>query len=257
MWHLIKAYISFLIKSKNQYGVHSPFVYELITKCFYDKRHQDSYPLIQKYRQSLLKNHHYIQVTDFGAGSRVFKSDKRKVSAIAKNAGITSKRAKLLNRLIPFLEITTALELGTSLGIGTAAMAIGNNNVQVTTVEGCPQTIEIAKNTFEVFELDTIHLINSNFEEVLATLSDHTFDLVYIDGNHQKEATLRYFETLLKNKHNDSVFIFDDIHWSVDMENAWKVIKKHSEVKVTIDTFQWGFVFFRKEQVKQDFIIRM
>ena len=40
------------------------------------------------------------------------------------------------------------------------------------------------------------------------------------------------------------------------MEEAWEIIKKHPKVTVTIDTFQWGIVFFRSEQVKEDFIVR-
>jgi hypothetical protein len=41
------------------------------------------------------------------------------------------------------------------------------------------------------------------------------------------------------------------------METAWEMIKKHPKVTVTIDTFQWGLVFFRREQHKEHFIIRV
>ena len=54
-----------------------------------------------------------------------------------------------------------------------------------------------------------------------------------------------------------TVFIFDDIHLSEEMEEAWKEIKKHPKVQVTIDTFYLGLVFFRREQAKQDFKIRL
>jgi predicted O-methyltransferase YrrM len=83
-----------------------------------------------------------------------------------------------------------------------------------------------------------------------------TFDLIYFDGNHSKKATLDYFEMLLPTINNQSVWIFDDIHWSKDMEEAWEIIKTHSKVTVTIDTFQWGMVFFRYEQPKEHFVIR-
>ena len=57
--------------------------------------------------------------------------------------------------------------------------------------------------------------------------------------------------------HNDSVFIFDDIHWSKGMEEAWEEIKAHPRVRVTIDSFFWGIVFFRQEQEKEHFTIRL
>ena len=136
-------------------------------------------------------------------------------------------------------------------------MSLGNPKGSVTTVEGCPETAKIANQQFEKFELNNIALKVSNFETELETLKHHDFDLIYIDGNHQKEATLNYFETLLNAVHNNSVIIFDDIYWSQPMTEAWEQIKQHPKVTVTIDTFFWGFVFFRKEQEKEHFIIRV
>ena len=69
-------------------------------------------------------------------------------------------------------------------------------------------------------------------------------------------ATKKYFEMCLPNIHNDTVFVFDDIYWSKGMENAWNYIKGHSEVKATVDLFQFGLVFFRKELANQYFKIR-
>ncbi|MEM6718789.1 MAG: class I SAM-dependent methyltransferase [Bacteroidota bacterium] len=254
MWYQIFAYFRFLAKSTNQHGIHSPFVYDLVTKCFYDKQPTAHYQTIQNYRETLLKNDTIIEVKDFGAGSRVFSSDKRKVSAIAKNAGITQKRAQLLSRLTSYFNCNKCLELGTSLGIGTIAM---QNATDVYTIEGCPETAKIAEQQLRKFEMDNVSITIAPFEKALSQFNDELFDLIYFDGNHQKEATLSYFEQLLKTAHNDTVFIFDDIHWSKDMTEAWETIKNHQKVTVTIDTFFWGFVFFRKEQVKEHFIVRL
>jgi len=257
MWHFIKSYIKFLIKSNNQHGVHSPFVYNLLTKCFYNKSSFKAYQTLKAYRHQLYENHSTISVTDFGAGSRVFKSDQRAISKIAKNAGITDKRAQLLFRIVNYFKSEKILELGTSLGIATTALSIGNPKGKVITVEGCPETAKIANQQFETFELHNIDLRISTFETELSTLKSQVFDFIYVDGNHQKEATLNYFEILLNSVHNNSVIVFDDIHWSKPMTEAWQQIKKHPKVTLTIDTFSWGFVFFRKEQETEHFIIRM
>ena len=276
----LKSYLNFLLKSQNQHGLHSPFVYDLVTKCFYDKSDHDGYELIKNYRNDLLRNKELIEITDFGAGSRVFKSNERPVFSIAKNAGITLHRAKLLFRLTNYLNISNALELGTSLGIASSAIA-ANKKTSLITIEGCPETSKIARQQFKKYDLNNIQLMHAQFETAISQLKSDLnnkqqttnnrqsltpnselripskFDLIYFDGNHQKEATLKYFEKLLPTAHNDSVFIFDDIHWSAGMEDAWEEIKKHPKVNVTIDTFQWGLVFFRQEQVKQDFFIRV
>jgi phage pi2 protein 07 len=56
---------------------------------------------------------------------------------------------------------------------------------------------------------------------------------------------------------NDSVWIFNDNHKSIENENTWEIIKKHPKVKVTIDVFHFGIVFFRAEQEKEHFVIRV
>jgi hypothetical protein len=105
------------------------------------------------------------------------------------------------------------------------------------------------------FPNNAVEFVNTEFNLFFENLKPQIFDLVYFDGNHSKKATLDYFEALLPTISNDSVWIFDDIHWSADMEDAWEIIKNHPKVSVTIDTFQWGIVFFRAEQEKEHFII--
>jgi len=252
----IIAYIKFLFRSTNEHGVHSPFVYDLITKCFYDKKPYSAYKKLALYRNELLNNGNSIQVTDFGAGSRVFKSNTRVVSAIAKTAGITPKRAKLLARLAKYFDFKSALELGTSLGLASSAIAFGNPKTKITTTEGCLETSKIAQQQFKKHELNNINAEVTDFSPFLQK-GISNYDLVYFDGNHQKKATLEYFNLLIDNINDYSVFIFDDIHWSSEMEEAWEEIKNHPKVTITVDTFFWGFVFFRTEtKHKEHFIIR-
>ena len=257
MFYQIIQYIKFLSKSSNQHGVHSPFVYHLITKCFYNKSKLEAYPLFSNYKNSLLKNKNIIKVTDLGAGSIAMKQQERSVSSMAKNAGTTTNRAKLLFRVVSYFKCHTILELGTSLGIATHAMSLANPEASITTIEGCPHISEFTKNNFEKHQLNNVNLITGHFNDEIKKLTSNKYDLIFFDGNHQKEATLNYFETLLQTAHNDSVFIFDDIYWSKNMTQAWEIIKNHPKVTVTIDTFYWGFVFFRKEQVNEHFVVRV
>ncbi|WP_433778981.1 O-methyltransferase [Flavobacterium anhuiense] len=254
----IQSYLKFLWYSKNEHAVHSPFVFSLLTKCFYDKKSKPEYAILKKYRKTLLEDKNFIEVTDFGAGSRVFKSNRRQISKIAQTAGISPKRAELLFRVTNYFKPEKILEIGTSLGLATAALALGNPKAKVVTIEGCPNTANVAQNQLTEFDYHNVENVISEFESFLISenIQATNYDLIYFDGNHSKKATLEYFELLLPTINNDSVWIFDDIHWSEDMEEAWKMIKNHPQVKVTIDTFQWGFVFFRREQPKEHFIIR-
>ena len=239
--------------------MHSPFVFDLVTKCFYDNTKYPEYEQLKSYRKSLLENKNTIEVTDFGVGSRVFKSNTREISKIAQTAGINPKNAELLFRIVRYFQPKSVLEIGTSLGLATSALSLGNSNAKIITLEGCPNTMATAKKMFQVssfkFPNNAVDFVNTEFNLFFENLKPQIFDLVYFDGNHSKKATLEYFEALLPTISNDSVWIFDDIHWSADMEEAWEIIKNHPKVSVTIDTFQWGIVFFRTEQEKEHFII--
>lgn len=252
----IKSYLRFLSRSVNEHGLHSPFLFDLATKCFYDKKQYPEYELIRKYRQRLLGSETTIEVSDFGAGSRVFRSNSRKVGQIARNAGISAKRSELLARLVRYFNSKSILELGTSVGLATVCLASGKNR-HVISIEGCRETAKVAFENLQASGVDNVQIVVGEFGPVLSTLEENDkFDLIYFDGNHQKDATLTYFDLLLKTAHNDSVWIFDDIHWSEGMTEAWEQIKIHPKVTVTIDTYQWGLVFFRQEQVKEHFVVR-
>ncbi|WP_242117927.1 O-methyltransferase [Aestuariivivens sediminicola] len=250
-------YIRFLFNSTNQHGVHSPFVFNLVTQCFYDTTDHKAYHQLKQYRQELIKDKRRIHVTDLGAGSQVMKRQERKISRIAERAGTTLSRAKLLFRLSQYFNCQTVLELGTSLGMATYALSLGNPKVRLTTIEGCPNLAAHTQQQLQNHGATQIESINGAFGNVLQQVKSNNYDLVFFDGNHQKEATLAYFDTLLDTAHNDSLFIFDDIYWSKGMTEAWETIKQHPRVTVTIDTFFWGMVFFRKEQAKEHFRIRV
>jgi len=263
----IKSYLKFLWHSKNEHAVHSPFVFLLLTKCFYDKKPKPEYTVLKEYRNSLLQNKNTIGVTDFGAGSRVFKSNVRAIDKIAKNAGISAKRAELLFRITNYFQLDpsdseqakqTILEIGTSLGLATSALSLGNPKAKITTLEGCPETAQQAQLQLQKFNCNNVESIVTEFTDYFKNHQPSTihYQLIYFDGNHSINATLEYFELLLPTITNETIWIFDDIHWSQEMEDAWKIIQNHPKVTVSIDTFQWGFVFFRYEQPKQHFIIR-
>ncbi|MBI9041372.1 O-methyltransferase [Lutibacter sp.] len=258
MWFKISTYISFLLKSTNQHGVHSPFVYNLVTKCFYSKTNRAKILLFKKIKKHLKNNTSEIEISDFGKGSRVFKSNTRKISDIAKIAGITTKKAFLLIRLVEYFNPKNVLEIGSSVGLGSCALHIGNANSNIYTLEGCKNTAEIAEKTFNQFQLKNIQLIVGNFQNTLPEIIEKTnFNFIYFDGNHQKEATLNYFNRCLQAADTNAIFIFDDIYWNKEMHETWEIIKQHPKVTVTINTYFWGIVFFRNEQLKQHFTIRV
>ena len=255
---MIKEYLKFLIKSSNEHGVHSPFVFDLVTKCFYKKNNVYKWKNFLSIKKQLLDNKNYIKVTDFGSGSKVFNSNERQILKIVKVAGISNKKAKILIKIINYFSPKNILEIGTSVGLGTSAFKIGNLNSEITTLEGCPETAKVAKDLFLNNSLKNIEIIIGDFKETLPkVVKNDSFDCIYFDGNHTKKATLTYFNYCLPTIKNNSFWIFDDIYWNSEMKQAWSKIKNHPKVTVSVDVFHFGIVFFRKEQAEEHFKIRV
>jgi predicted O-methyltransferase YrrM len=261
-------YFRYYITASNGrgHGVHSPFIFNFITNVLNDDRYFQSYGEIEELRKKLLLDKTILEVEDFGAGSVNFKTklaaghaDRRSIASIAKNAAKSKKFGRLLFRMINYYQPETILELGTSLGISTCYLAAANPAARVVTMEGASQIARVARQNFETSGFKNIELTAGNFDEtlpsVIAKLS--RIDFAFIDGNHRKEPTERYFNQLLSRSSASSIFVFDDIHWSKEMEQAWDTIKKDIRVTCTIDLFFIGIVFFNTSfKEKQNITIR-
>ncbi|GAA4208824.1 hypothetical protein GCM10022289_33260 [Pedobacter jeongneungensis] len=258
LFQFITDYLKHRLTAKSRHGTHSPFVYKLADEVIYDFTDKSEYKNIEEQRKKLFNDDSIITVTDLGAGSHLNKNRTKKVSQIAKNALKSPRLAKLIYRLAKNTKPKSAIELGTCLGITTAYLAKTNPETEIITIEGCPQTAEVAKKNFEALNLDNIELHIGNFDLILPDIiaKQPSLDFVYIDGNHRKDATLNYFKWCLPKVNENSLLIFDDIYWSEGMKEAWTEIKNHPDVSVTVDLFWIGLVYFKKGQVKEHFKLK-
>lgn len=258
---MIFAYFRYLARARDEHSLHSPFLYSLYTQVIRaDNRRERDFVPFRVLRNELRRSREIITITDLGAGSKVNAAQQRTIGNIARHSQKTARFGRLLFRLIQRFHAKTILDLGTSLGLTTAylARAAESDGGRVLTFEGCPQTADKAQRNFERLSLHNIELIVGNLDETLATrvAASQPIDFVFFDANHRYEPTIRYFEICRTKVHNDTVFVFDDIHWSAEMEQAWEYIRAHPAVSVTVDLFWVGLVFFRQEQPKQNFVLR-
>ncbi|WP_375434518.1 O-methyltransferase [uncultured Hymenobacter sp.] len=252
-------YVQFFFRSGNAHGLHSPFVFELYNQIIQHDGQFSAFNDIEARRRELLQSQQFIEVRDFGAGSHTGAGRQRRVGDIARTAAKPSKLAQLLFRLVNYFRPRTILELGTSLGLTTAYLAAADSRSRVLTFEGCPNTAQIARETFRALHLRNIELIEGNLDQTLApalAALNVPLDFAFFDGNHRYEPTLRYFNLCVAHRTEQSVFVLDDIHWSAEMERAWNTIRQHPEVRLTIDLFFVGLVFFRRNQPRQHFRLR-
>lgn len=261
MFYHVKAYVKYQTRTQKLKEVQSDFIREFVSTCFYDKKKYAEYEDLKKYRKYLFNHEGTVDVVDFGAGSQVFDTNIREISKVAKTAGVSARNAELLFRIVRHLQPETILEIGTSLGLATSALSMGNPKAKLKTLEGCANTQSVPKEAFEsdktAFSSENVNFVTTEFSSYFESpeaIREST-DLIYFDGNHSKEATIAYFDALLPTVNDSTVWLFDDIHWSEGMEEAWEYIKSHASVTATIDAFQWGIVFFKRDLKEEHCII--
>ena len=248
---LAKKFLKYYLTASNRkgHGMHSPFVYDLIRNVINNGNGYALPSAVEEARKKLLSSHEEIVVEDFGAGSRKKARATRKVADIAKHALKSPKYAAFLYRLAHHYKPATVMELGTSLGITSAYLAKAVPDSTVYTIEGSGAVREKAVSVFNDLGIQNIESVKGEFDLLLPEILTRvgSVDLAYVDGNHRKEPTVRYFHALLEKADNNSIMAFDDIHWSSEMEAAWEEIKNHQSVRCSIDLFFLGIVFFRQE----------
>jgi predicted O-methyltransferase YrrM len=257
MFFRIIEYIKYFLKAGSAYSIHAPFTYDFYTRVIRSgHKFPENLREIEKHRSVLLRSKDSIQVTDFGTGEMKEKNI-RKISKIVRSYANNKRDAFLLYRIIQYFRPSTILELGTSVGLTTLYFAKANSDASIYTIEGCPETAHLARQNFDSFGLN-INLLVGKIDDVLPDLlnKEISLDLVFFDGNHTMQATLKYFDLCIQNANEKAIFIFDDIYWSHGMKEAWQTIISNDQVTVSIDLYKMGIVFFKKNTAKQHFVLK-
>ncbi|MGB1032459.1 MAG: O-methyltransferase, partial [Flavobacteriales bacterium] len=221
--------------------------------CCDKGRKYNAFDTLEKERRSLLSNNTRLEITDYGAGSKVFTSNQRSISQIAKTSLKSGKQAQLLFRLNVFLKAERVLELGTSLGLTAAYLS--KSASQVVTIEGDESIHLEAKKLFQKLNLKNVDALNGEFEKVIPNLSGK-FDLIFIDGHHDGDATLNYLDILYPMLSAQGCFVLDDIRWSKSMNEAWKHASFDERFNASVDLFEMGILFKQPGQTKENFVVR-
>jgi predicted O-methyltransferase YrrM len=251
---MVKKYLTYLFNRVNAHGIHSPFVFKFYNEVIL-KAKRASQTKVEIIRRTLIRSKEVITVNDLGAGSRKTSKPQRSVSKIAKHAGMSKKQGQLIARIIDFYGFKKGLEIGTSTGIGAAYMASSTNYSGIS-IEGCEATARIAQKNLAQAGFSNIEVKVGEFSEVLDSLPAEKFDFIYIDGNHRKLPTLDYFEYALNHSTENAFIVFDDIHWSDEMEDAWEIIRQDERINLSMDLFKLGIISKRSGQRKQHFIVK-
>jgi predicted O-methyltransferase YrrM len=256
----IVKYLKYILLAHHRkgHGIHSPFVFDLVSRVFKKETDPAIISTVEKIRTKLISDRRKILVRDLGAGSQTLKPQSRFISEIARHSPVSRKYGRLLSNLAGEFGKPLIIELGTSFGISTMYMAASCKDSTVYTIEGCSEIAAIAKENFTEAGLTNIKIFEGSFDKVLPDLFKDGAKpgLIFIDGNHRKEAVIKYFNMLAEISGNKTAVIIDDINYSKEMGEAWKEIKLHKKISVSIDICRMGILFFREGINHNDYVIR-
>ncbi len=198
--------------------------------------------LIENIRSGLVRDSTLLSDFSLGAGSR---NRQRTVGDAIRDSSVSARYGRLLYRLAAWHKPSQVIELGTAAGISTLYLASGCRDAEVITVEGHPQLASLAEDNLRKSGLNKVTVLNIPFEAAIPYLSGKLAPdaLVFIDGNHTREATLKYFSTFAGHPGMNPILIMDDINWSPGMRSAWQQIHKKTGTGVFMDLFFMGIYF--------------
>ena len=221
-----------------------------------DEQEQKWVACIEDLRSTLENDHKEVSITDYGAGQsdssysdQEMYAGKEHITTVSEICRTSSKRdiwALILFKLVREFQPNICLELGTSLGFSAAYQRAAqeiNNNGRLITFEGADALVSLSTQNFQKLGLGNITVVGGRFQDtLLKTIDDINtpIDYAFIDGHHDQQATIDYFEILLPHLADKAVVIFDDINWSQGMQVAWKEIIQHSQIKLSVDLHAIG-----------------
>jgi predicted O-methyltransferase YrrM len=260
MIDLIARYLLHQIRSKGRYGIHSPFVYEFVTQVL-PARRQPQLDRIERLRRETSRRQETLEIQDLGAGygGQHQAVIRKRLSEVVRSSARSRREGGLLHRIVAHYQPQAGLELGTNLGFSTLYQVSAAPEGQWITIEGAPALADIARKHLAQFGLSKVQLLQGEFGEVMEQKIDWKKfrpDYVLLDGNHRREPTLGYVEWLMPRVADGALLILDDIHWSSEMEKAWRTICAHPEVSVSMDLWHLGICTIRRPQAKEHFQIR-
>lgn len=220
---------------------------------------------IEAMRERLNARTDRIRLIDYGSGPHQGRTVEEAYEGIASDAivgEVAAKRSKRFPWTLALFEIVrhggvrNALELGAAYGVSAsyqAAAIVLNGGGRFTTIEGDPEQANIAQSNLADLGLDA-SIVVGRFQDVLTGTLDELapIDYVFIDGHHERDATIAYFEQTLPALEDGAIAVFDDISWSDGMRDAWSSLSEHPRVAVAVDLVAIGVCVVRKDVAERE-----
>lgn len=240
MWHSLLRifdYWGYFFQSTDLHGIHSPFIYQFSEFCFYHKREKR------------------IQYIEIQRSKMLMSSGKLRDYSISKFTDrftLDAKYCFALHRISHFLNVSTINEYGLTVGIETNYLLEYALNQKKQSVN---YAYHYSENQVKQFTNETWY--KEIVQAPLVSISNPSpWELHIIHQHDNPDEIWDYADKILKLAHNHTVVILSNIHLTDDHTLNWRRLQNDERTGVSLDLFNMGIIFFRKEQPKEHFTLR-
>jgi predicted O-methyltransferase YrrM len=192
---------------------------------------------IERHRRAMLQDRSALAPDDMGGPYDVGQT-------VSDACAVSKKRiaAEFLAALARVAAPRNAIELGTNVGVSAAYIATEMQAGILTTFEASPARIALAVRMHQSLGLSNVQYVQGLFQDTLpaALRKLGQIDFAFIDGHHQYQPTLDYFELIYPYMSPGSIIVCDDIRWSDGMRKAWSELGQDKRFSIVADFYKVG-----------------
>lgn len=213
--------ILYKIRHHRGHGIHSPFVFNLVTKVVEEKTPYHAYEDIMFVLESMSHKYYHL-----------------------------NKSNKLLFRLVNYFGSRRILEIGAGYGVNTLCLTAPSKDIKCISVETSEKKYFEAQKLYTKWDRDiTLHTGNT-----LPDIVDKQ-DCIFIDLANCSFLPSDLNQYLLKLSYDKTFIIVKGIRTNKRHQMLWKNIKEIESRTVALDLFNIGIIFFDKKLYRWNYKI--
>ena len=220
------------------YGVHSPFVFDLLTTVIEEHQLYYCYEQLHTVRLQILQRSDKVMY-----GNREYRVEK-----LLEKYGFTEPEHRLLFRLANRFQPETVFSTGSDFGLTPLYLTAYAADSACIVIEPEPSIASFTRAYLDKYSTASVEL-----RDDVGKIPDKIDFFVWSHFPDNYPFSLQTFDRFLPQIHEGSVMIISGINASMQNRKTWKTICAHPKVTVTIDMLRLGIVFFNPKLYRKTF----
>lgn len=237
-------------RHRRGHGIHSPYLFRLITTVIEDRRRLPEYKIFKELNYNALLLLDHFSVSSFTNVYQYFNLATSKTRKLYKKVELPLRYMKVVFRLISDFKPSGLINYGPALGVNLAAMAMANNYSTVYQIVDDPEYTLFTAELLKDSAINNIYFLSEN------SIPPIHPEFIMINYPNNPDQSRNIVQRCLSRHEDNDLLIIRGIHESKEMETIWQEMIGSNCVRVSLDLFEIGIVLFRKGLQKENFILK-